>query len=76
MTLQPLRGTELFGPGDLGALRDPYSVYRRLRRDRPVLPVELFVGASWFVTRYDDVREALRNDALYSNRSNAKGISL
>jgi len=76
LTLQPVRSTELFGSGDFGALRDPYSVYRRLRRDRPVLPVELFVGTSWFVTRYDDVREALRNDALYSNRSNAKGISL
>ena len=76
MTLQPVRGSELFGTCDLLALRDPYAVYRRLRRNRPVLPVDMFVGSTWFVTRHDDVREALRNDALYSNRSNAKAISL
>ena len=75
MTVHSVPGTELFGSDPLG-LRDPYAVYRRLRRERPVLPVEMIVGTTWLVTRYDDVREALRNDVLFSNRSNAKGISL
>jgi len=75
VTVRPVPGAELFGNDPLG-LRDPYAVYRRLRRDRPVLPVEMIVGTTWLVTRHDDVREALRNDVLFSNRSNAKGISL
>jgi len=75
LTLHPVPGTELFGNDPLG-LRDPYAVYRRLRRDRPVLPVGMIFGTTWLVTRHDDVREALRNDALFSNRSNAKGIGL
>jgi len=76
MTPETVPSAELFGASDLIQLRDPYAVYRNMRREAPVLPVGWMVGETWFVTRYDDVREALRNDALYSNRSNAKTISL
>jgi len=72
----PIQSTELFGTSDLFALRDPYSAYRRMRCEDPVLRVAWMVGETWFVTRYGDVREALRNDALFSNRSNAKTIGL
>jgi cytochrome P450 len=74
----PVPANELFGSGDFSLLADPYPVYARLRRERPVVPVSFDGGwgTTHLVTRYDDVREALRNDALFSNRSNARGISL
>jgi cytochrome P450 len=70
-----LSGTDLFGPSPLDMV-DPYPLYRRLRREQPVLPVEFLIGVHYMVTRYDDVREALRDDARFSNRSNAKAIGL
>jgi cytochrome P450 len=76
VTLAAVPSAELFGTSDLMALRDPYAVYQRMRRECPVQPVGWMVGTTWFVTRHDDVREALRNDSLFSNRSNAKAISL
>jgi cytochrome P450 len=76
VTPKTVASVDLFGTSDLIQLRDPYAVYRRMRREAPVLPVGWMVGETWFVTRYDDVREAMRNDAIYSNRSNAKAISL
>jgi cytochrome P450 len=72
----PVPAAALFGSAPLHELVDPYGLYRRLRREAPVLPVEMFAGVHWLVTRHDDVREALRNDAVFSNRSNARGIGL
>jgi cytochrome P450 len=69
-------GPELYGTTDFDSLVDPYAVYRRLRRERPVLPVDFAIGVTWILTRFADVRDALRNDALFSNRSNARGIGL
>jgi cytochrome P450 len=44
---------------------DPHAAYGRLRRECPVLPIELPTGATgWLVTRYDDVRQALTNPRL------------
>ncbi len=54
--------------------RPPHEVYRALRAERPVAPMSRDVGTAYLVTRYGDVQEALRNDALFSNRSNAPTI--
>ena len=52
----------LFGPEQTV---DPYPAYRELRERRPVCPVPLPNGLTkWFVTRYDDAREALRDKRL------------
>jgi cytochrome P450 len=67
---------DLFGGTQVDPVADPYATYRRLRREAPVQPVRTLNETVHLLTRYDDVREALRNDALFSNRSNAKGISL
>lgn len=46
-------------------MRDPYSLYTRLREERPVGLVKLPIGAPcWLVTRYDDVRVALNHPGL------------
>jgi cytochrome P450 len=67
---------EVFGTQDFQNLADPYAVYRRLRREEPVALLAVpFSGHAYLVTRHDDVRDVLRNDALFSNRSNARGIS-
>ena len=55
---------------------DPWPVYSRLRKERPVLAVAGLGKTIYLVSCYDDVREALRDDATFSNRSNATGISL
>jgi cytochrome P450 len=75
--MQARTAAELFGTRDFETLEDPYSVYRRLRREQPVALLSVPLGGdAYLVTRHDDVREVLRNDGLFSNRSNAKGISL
>ena len=50
---------------DPATLADPYPAYRKLRDTAPV-HFEPHVGA-WIVTRYDLVREALRDTATYSS---------
>jgi cytochrome P450 len=68
---------QLFGGLMVDPVPDPYPVYRRLRDQEPVKTV-LGMGDQrhYLVTRYEDVRAALRDDAVFSNRSNARGISL
>jgi cytochrome P450 len=72
----PIPLADLFGTTAFDALRDPHSVYRRLRRERPVVEVAVGADRQWLLTRYADVRDALRNDAVFSNRSNAKAIGV
>lgn len=67
---------QLFGGSMVEAVVDPWPVYRRLREESPVQRVSGLGGTLYLVTRYADVREALRDDATFSNRSNATGISL
>ena len=76
MSTAPARLEELFGGPLTGPCRDPHSVYRRLRREAPVLPIEMGPETGYFVSRYEEVKEVLRNDELFSNHSNAKGVSL
>ena len=72
----PIPLAQLFGTTSFVDLVDPHAVYRRLRHEHPVVAVDAGEEGHWLVTRYDDVREGLRNDTVFSNRSNAKGIGV
>lgn len=67
---------ELFGGGMLSPVRDPYAVYRRLRREQPVIHVEGILGDDHLVTRYDDAVGVLTDPERFSSRGNARGIGL
>jgi len=60
----------------LSPVRDPYSVYRRLRREQPAILVQGILGEDWLVTRYDDVLAILKDPERFSSRGNARGIGL
>jgi cytochrome P450 len=67
----------LFGGNEVSDITDPYRVYARLRRDEPAILVETMAGnGAYFFTRYRDVYAILRDDHLFSNRANDRGISL
>jgi cytochrome P450 len=76
MTSRPIALDALFGGSLTSPVRDPHSVYRRLRRESPVLPISLGDQRGFLLTRYDDVKEALRGDGAFSNRSNARAIGI
>jgi len=44
---------------------DPYSLYSRIRQERPIFWHEPL--QSWFVTRYDDAVEVLRDSSLFGS---------
>jgi cytochrome P450 len=67
---------ELFGGTMLSPVRDPYSVYRRLRREQPVILIQGLLGEDHLVTRYDDVLAILKDSEHFSSRGNARGIGL
>jgi len=67
---------ELFGGMMMSPVPDPYSVYRRLRRDGAVIPVQSIMGISYLVTRYDDVFAILKDPIRFSSRANARGIGI
>ncbi len=67
---------ELFGGTMMSPVPDPYPVYRRLRDEEPVVPVETMMGVVWMVTRYADADAVLRNPGLFSSRANARGIGI
>ncbi len=57
-----------------GSLENPYPMYAVIRTVRPVLevPLEGWDGpGSWMLTRYDDVREVLRDPRMSADRANA-----
>ena len=66
----------VFGGGMMSPVPDPYRIYRRLRREQPVLLLNSPMGVTYLVTRYDDVLAILKNAALYSSQANARGIGL
>jgi cytochrome P450 len=76
MSNAPIALDALFGGSLTSAVRDPHAVYRRLRRDCPVLPISMRGQPGFLLTRYDDVREVLRDDARFSSRSNARAIGI
>ena len=65
---------EVFGGHFMSELGDPYPAYARLRRESPVLPLDLPLGTAYFVSRYRDVATVLRDNVLFSSRINAEGI--
>jgi cytochrome P450 len=67
---------DTFGGHFMTEVPDPYGVYRRLRNEEPAKLLALPFGPAYMVTRYADVLAVLRDAALYSSRSNAKGIGL
>lgn len=76
MGSDPVRLEALFGGSLTSGVGDPHAVYRRLRSEAPVLPVAMGDQKGFLVTRYDDVREVLRDDTRFSNRSNARAIGI
>jgi cytochrome P450 len=58
---------------DRAAHHDPYPFYARLRRERPVLPIErVGMGTpSYMVSRYDDVLFVLKDERFSSDRRSA-----
>jgi len=57
-----------------GSLEDPYPIYNVIRTVRPVLevPIPDWDGPGvWLLTRYDDVREVLRDLRFSADRSQA-----
>jgi cytochrome P450 len=73
---EPTTSFELFGGTIMSPIPDPYSVYRRLRCEQPVLPIRSFFGVEHLITRYDHVQTILREPARFSSRANARGIGL
>jgi cytochrome P450 len=65
-----------FGGDFMSPVADPYATYRRLRDEQPVLPVDLWMGRGYLVSRYDDVRAVLTDPLTYSSHANANGIGL
>lgn len=72
----PTTAPKLFGGTLMDPVPDPYPVYARLRRERPVVPIQGLIGLSYLVTRYDHVLAALKDPATFSSRGNARGIGL
>ncbi len=72
----PESSQSLFGGSIMSPIPDPYSVYARLRRERPVVPMTGWMATSYLVVRYGDVLAALKDSDLFSSRGNARGIGL
>jgi cytochrome P450 len=76
METQLESATRLFGGTMMSPVPDPYSVYRRLRTERPVVVLDSQLGRSALVSRYDDIAAALKDSATFSSKGNARGIGL
>ena len=77
MNREPTTMVELFGGSEVSAIENPYPVFERLRHEDPVVPIRTLAGhITHLLTRYDDVFTALQDDSVFSNKSNARGISL
>lgn len=67
---------QLFGGTLMSPVADPYAVYRRLRRESPVILVDMGFAEAYLVTRYEDVLAILKDAGRFSSRAHAKGIGL
>lgn len=75
MQIEPVDQRELFGGTVLDPIRDPHSIYRRLRQqDPPLLCFEMMESRTYTLLKYDHVRDMLKNAKLFSSRSNAVGF--
>ena len=70
----PAELKELLDGGPLAPVPNPYPLYARLRRDAPVLDLARpdAERRNWLFTRYDDVRDALRDEQTFSSRVNSR----
>lgn len=75
-TDEPTTSIALFGGTIMSPVRDPWPVYRRLRRERPVVPLRGYFGVEHLVTRYADVQTILRDPVRFSSKANARGIGM
>lgn len=72
---QPPYSHELSWPQELqpfkvvddGSQGDPYEHYRWMREHAPVLRCQSATSDVWFLSRYDDVWQAIRNPKLFSS---------
>ncbi|SAK82306.1 oxidoreductase FAD/NAD(P)-binding subunit [Caballeronia catudaia] len=60
-------GLEPFKVVDDGSQGDPYDHYRWMREHAPVLRCQSATSDVWFLSRYDDVYQAIRNPKLFSS---------
>jgi cytochrome P450 len=68
--------TQLFGGTMMSPVPDPYPVYRRLRREQPVIVLRGPLGDTALISRYGDVTSSLKDAETFSSRGNARGIGL
>ena len=67
---------ELFGGHFMSPIEDPWPTYARLRRESPILWVDLPFRGGYMVFRYDECVAVLRDATTYASRINAEGIGL
>ncbi|WP_233809573.1 benzoate 1,2-dioxygenase electron transfer component BenC [Paraburkholderia sp. HP33-1] len=60
-------GLEPFKVVDDGSQGDPYEHYRWMREHAPVLRCQSATSDVWFLSRYDDVYQAIRSPKLFSS---------
>jgi cytochrome P450 len=73
--LEPKDITELLTLGPMPAVKNPYPIYKKLRDEMPVLDnskanVEASISGnpySVFITRYDDIKNVLKDDVTFSS---------
>jgi cytochrome P450 len=53
---------------DDGTQGDPYAHYEWMRDNAPVLRAHSPVSDVWFISRYDDVRRAMRAPKVFSSQ--------
>jgi Cytochrome P450 len=61
------QGLEPFKVVDDGSQGDPYEHYRWMRENAPVLRCQSATSDVWFLSRYEDVYQAIRNPKLFSS---------
>jgi cytochrome P450 len=73
--LEPKDITELLSLGPVPAVKNPYPIYKKLRDEQPVFDnskdnVEASISGnpySVFITRYDDIKNVLKDDVTFSS---------
>ncbi|MFD1213496.1 cytochrome P450 [Arthrobacter sp. GCM10027362] len=61
-------GLEPFKVVDDGSQGDPYAHYAWMRQNAPVLRAYSPVSDVWFISRYEDVRKAMRAPKIFSSQ--------
>lgn len=62
------QGMAPFKVVDDGTQGDPYAHYEWMRENAPVLRAHSPVSDVWFISRYDDVRKAMRAPKVFSSQ--------